>query len=535
MRIGNYFRVALIALVFFALAVIISACGKHGTRVSTLVFTFSVSGTVTEETGEGLAGVMLTLIPGGFSTVTNANGEYSIDGLLNGNYVLTPSLDERTFEPASRDFSVDGRSLTALDFTAIDESLPAWVHTWGGDDFEWSYDVSVDGSGDVYVAGGTASFGPGTGALVVLKYSSSGELLWKKTWGGSDVDCGKGVSVDGNGDVYVAGRTFSFGAGNCDVLLLKYSPNGTLLRQQTWGGSVQDEAQGVSVADDGSIFVTGETASFGAGSFDVFILKYSPDGNLLWKKTWGGTGDDYGMDLCLDDNGNIYLTGYTDSFHPPFDLALLKYSPEGELLWQKTWGGSSTEGGCALAVDGSGSIFVTGSTNSFGEYSPDVILLKYSADGEILWQQTWGGTRNCDWGEGICVDDTGKVYITGVTERFSDNDEDLLLLEYSTGGELLWQGVWGRGEADIGNSIAVDRKGRIYIAGQTYHVSGYWITPAGITSSPDGIDAAPSGVESQAEGTETEPDGIETVPEGVEDEDQDRTDILVMKIDPSDW
>jgi uncharacterized delta-60 repeat protein len=389
--------------------------------------------------------------------------------------------------------------------------------TWGGTNDDYGTRVAVDASGNIYVTGSTLSFGAGWEDVLVLKYSPAGVLVWQKTWGGTDSEWGEGIAVDVSGNIYVTGPTYSFGAGMDDTFLLKYSSAGALLWQKTWGGTGADRGNGVAVDASGNIYVAGYTGSFGAGVDDVLLLKYSPAGALLWQKTWGGTDSDDAFSVAVDASGNIYVTGRTRSFGAgSWDVLLLKYSPAGALLWQKTWGGTDSDDGQRCAVDASGNIYVTGGTRSFGAGMDDAFLLKYSPAGALLWQKTWGGT-DMDYGWSVAVDVSGNICVAGSTASFDAGLDDVLVLKYSSAGALLWQKTWGGTDYDNGNGVAVDASGNICVTGETYDltrilqgVSGTETAPAGTETTPAGTETAPMGTETMPAGTETTPAGSET-------------------------
>src|SRR5215510_3967792 len=114
----------------------------------------------------------------------------------------------------------------------------------------------------------------------------------------------------------------------------------TLSQQSTWGGADLDEADEVAVAPDGSVYLTGTTLSFGAGGRDAFLLKYAPNGSLAWQRTYGTaptpltTGDEFGLGVAAAPDGSAYVTGQFGEGN----LFLTKFDPNGNLLWQQTWG-----------------------------------------------------------------------------------------------------------------------------------------------------------------------------------------------------
>ena len=151
-----------------------------------------------------------------------------------------------------------------------------WNRTWGGSEHDRGHDIAVDNSGNIFITGDTQSFGVGGYDLILLKYNSSGTLLWNITWGGSEHEGGNGLAIDDMGNAFITGSTGSFEEGQ-DVFLLKYDSSGNLLWNKTWGGSDEGYGYGISVDDSGNVFIIGETRSFGAGVYDVLLLKYRDD------------------------------------------------------------------------------------------------------------------------------------------------------------------------------------------------------------------------------------------------------------------
>lgn len=124
----------------------------------------------------------------------------------------------------------------------------------------------------------------------MARYDAGGNLSWVRSWGGTNEDIGLGVVADSNGNVYVAGRTGSYGAGSYDAVLVKFAPDGTYLWAKTYGGAQFDQAHdlGISAADE--IYLAGRTQSYGAGGFDALLVQCDTDGNLVAQRTWGGGG-----------------------------------------------------------------------------------------------------------------------------------------------------------------------------------------------------------------------------------------------------
>jgi hypothetical protein len=234
--------------------------------------------------------------------------------------------------------------------------------------------VAVDSQGSIYCAGWTSSFGAGWYDTLLLKYDSSGTLAWARTWGGSNDDYLCAVAVTPGGNIYCAGYTQCFGAGWWDALLLKYSSSGALVWARTWGGGYSNYLSAVAVDSLGSAYCAGETDSFGAGERDALLLKYDSSGTVAWVRTWGGTELDYLCAVAVDFQGDIYCSGVTDSFGAGWTNALLlKYDSSGTLQWAKTWGGSYRDYLYAAALDSAGNLYAGGRTSSYAGTWQEVI------------------------------------------------------------------------------------------------------------------------------------------------------------------
>ncbi|WP_428662095.1 SBBP repeat-containing protein [Runella sp.] len=228
-----------------------------------------------------------------------------------------------------------------------------------------------------------------------------------------------------------------------------YTPN--MLAIASAGGTSVEQGQSIAVDGSGNVYITGYfsgTAAFGstsktsAGGYDIFVAKYNNSGSLQWVQTAGGTGSDVGYGIAVDGSGNVYITGYffgTATFGSTSktsagisDIFVAKYNTGGTLQWVQTAGGTSTELGYGIAVDGSGNVYITGNfqgTATFGSTlktsagGSDIFVAKYNTNGIFQWVQTAGGT-NEDYGQKIDSDTNGNLYVTGFfndTATFSRN------------------------------------------------------------------------------------------------------------------
>jgi len=315
--------------------------------------------------------------------------------------VTTDSSDNIYVTGATQTFGGEDYDVFLQEFTSSCNLLHNTVQ-WGGEGNDIPRGIAADALGNVYIAGSTDSFSNGRTDIFLLKYTGiDNEFQFSVTWGsGTGNSYGNGVAVDNLGDVYVVGTTTtnSYQAAATDIVLLKYDSSGNLLFKRTWGGQLNNYGTGVAVDNAGNVYVTGYTYSLGPtpGISSVVLLKYDPYGNLLSQKIWGGIENDYAQAVTVDFDGNVYLTGFTKSYSiaPEIPSAfLLKYDPAGNLLFQKIWGGHRGDFGYGIAVDLRENVWVTGYTYSFGANSQgtNFFILKYDISGNLVSQRIYSG------------------------------------------------------------------------------------------------------------------------------------------------
>lgn len=256
-----------------------------------------------------------------------------------------------------------------------------WYRTWGETAYEVGRAVAIDSSDNVYLAGGHDAYWTGSDNMHLVKYDSSGVQLWNRTWGGTEWDRGWGVAVDSSNNVYLAGNTESFGAGPSDMILVKYNSAGVQQWNCTWGGIDSEESFGVSVDSLDNVYLGGYTRSFGAGDIDMVLVKYDSSGVQQWNRTWGGIEYDLGWGVAVDSSNNIYLAGHTSSFGVgSHDMIIVKYDNSGLQQWNRTWGGTDSEVCWGVAAYSSDNVYLVGETMSFGAGGRDMVLVKYGPD-----------------------------------------------------------------------------------------------------------------------------------------------------------
>jgi len=255
-----------------------------------------------------------------------------------------------------------------------------WTKTYGGTNGEEGLAVQQTIDGGYIVAGYTGNFGAGSNDMYLIKTDVNGDTLWTRTYGGGGNDYGYAVQQTTDGGYIVAGYTLSFGAGSSDVYLIKTDANGDTLWTKTYGGGVTDYGYAVRQTTDGGYIVSGSTESFGAGWTDVYLIKTDVNGDTLWTKTYGGGVTDYGYAVEQTIDGGYIVAGLTLSFGAGnFDVYLIKTDVNGDTLWTRTYGGGGSDNSRVVDQTTDGGYIVTGLIFSGGWY--DMYLIKTDSNG----------------------------------------------------------------------------------------------------------------------------------------------------------
>jgi len=369
--------------------------------------------------------------------------------------------------------SVAGDGLQLNDCATI-KYLPngdtAWVRRYdgSGDTRDDAYALAVDGSGNVYVTGISFNEAGTEVDFVTLKYLPDGDTAWVRRYDvpGGGMDYARSIALDASGNVYVTG--YSVGCwGNRDIVTIEYHPDGASGWEARYAGTGNGDDDAFAVALDGSgdVYVTGYTTGFGTYA-DYVTIRYGSEGGA-WR-TYNGPADsssDYGMAMTIDGSGNVYVTGHSEGNGTNRDWATIKYLPDGDTAWVRKYNGPENLGDepSAIAADNSGNVYVTGFSEGSGTGS-DYATIKYLPDGDTAWVRRYNGPGNGgDAAVAIAIDGSGNVYVTGCSES------DFATIKYLANGDSGWVMTYDgpAGATDIPQDIAVDDSGNVYVTGMS--------------------------------------------------------------------
>lgn len=345
--------------------------------------------------------------------------------------------------------------------------------------------------------------------------------IWAKPAGGTGFEWIQGSCTDINGNVFITGifssPTITFGnfilnnTGNGDIFIVKYDAGGNALWANAISVAINSWTYNCATDPNGNLFVTGFFSSpsitFGnivltnnsiAPYGDMFIVKYDPNGNVLWAKSAGGAYDEDGLGCTTDLNGNVFITGnfgsHTIAFGTStltntgnsintYDVFIVKYDGNGNLKWAKSVGGTETEAIQSCSADANGNVLITGGFSSANltigttvltnlyqgipPYVEDMFIAKYDANGNELWAKSAGET-GYDLGSDCATDASGNTIVTGsfrspaitfgntvlTNPDTSGNTSDVFIVKYDFNGNVMWAKSAGGSQMDEGQTCA---------------------------------------------------------------------------------
>ncbi|MBN4051323.1 gliding motility-associated C-terminal domain-containing protein [bacterium AH-315-M05] len=313
-----------------------------------------------------------------------------------------------------------------------------WFKTYGGVNSDGGMCIQQTPGGG-YIVTGLLDMGAGGYDNFLMKIDANGNVLWTKNYGGAGDDRGLYLQQTSDGGYIVAGNTTSFGAGGWDAYVIKADANGDTLWTRTFGGTGEDHSCYVEQTSDGGYFVTGNTGSFGAGGQDVWLLKLDSSGTLLWANTYGGTGTEgqhWDTKGQITPDGGFIISSHTTSFGAGLaDVWLIRTDSTGNVLWSKTYGGADNDLSRFMRQTTDQGFIIGGETWSFGSGGRDVYLIKTDSIGNLEWSRTFGGTGD-DKAMGIQQANDGGYVLSGNTGSFGAIVFDVYILKTDTNGNI---------------------------------------------------------------------------------------------------
>jgi hypothetical protein len=314
--------------------------------------------------------------------------------------------------------------------------------------YEWKYDnagrsVQQTTDGGYIITGYTRISDRSNYNALLIKTKSDGNVEWKKNFGGADEDRGMDSLQTSDGGYIIAGYTKSKGNGNEDVWIIKTDSKGETIWDRTFGGPNDDRGLSVDKTRDGGYIISGTTASFGAGNYDVWLIKTDSRGNKIWDKTFGGQGSDGGVSIqTLEDDGYI-LTGWTEHTNiADRNVFLIKTDSNGNQIWEKSFGELGNCEGNSIRQTTDGGYIIAGGIEVGTDKKMDALLIKTDSEGKIVWNNIFGGEGRDEGYFAFQTIDEGYIII-GDNSTTALNKCKIALIKTNSMGEESWNKTFG--------------------------------------------------------------------------------------------
>ncbi len=352
--------------------------------------------------------------------------------------------------------------------------------TFGGTGTDKAFDVIARSGGGFYVSGYTASkqhrvSEKSDGWIVAL--DSTGEVIWERAYGGEGEEIVDRLLELPGGDILGVGATKTDSAGEEDVWVVRISDTGELIWEHRFGGAKDDRGFGASLLPDGTIIIAAHTESKGAGQRDIWLVQIDSDGEIAWDRTYGTEEDERIHEYQATTDGGFLLAGSTKSpENGSDDLWIIKADRFGEVLWERTYGGPGADF-AYMQLGANGMIGFAGYSQTEDPKGDGWVML-LDEHGDLLWEKFFGGPHKDDL-ESMIATASGSWIVFGYTEGNAEGATDGWVFEIDSRGNVLWDRRLHRGDDEKFYNAVIDTDGGIVLAGysSTPHdpKPDYWV------------------------------------------------------------
>ncbi|OYU83388.1 MAG: hypothetical protein CFE24_11605 [Flavobacterium sp. BFFFF2] len=390
------------------------------------------------------------------------------------------------------------KNAVALKYSSA--GLVQWTKTVDaeGDNSDKPNSLALDASGNVLVAGSVVEYGTDKN-FALQKINATGNTAWVRTINGTSVgsaDAALGVVTDAAGNIYLAGYTHNKGTSS-DYTVAKYDTAGTLIWSANYDFITEtDRALAIALDATNNVYVTGRSDSDASNTItndDIATLKYSTTGTVLWTKRYNGTGNgtDTGRVIKVSASGNVYVAGRTWN-GTNFDVIVIKYNSAGAQQWAYIYNSTGNEEAFFMEIDASENVYVLGNADNAAA-NTDLLTLKINSAGVQQWVKKYDSSF-ADISDAIKIDSLGNCIIGGTVDTDSQSttlNNDMIVIKYDSAGNQSWLYTYnGTSNADdFINDLAIDSSNSIYVTGATngptnYDYATFKLTAAGTASNP---------------------------------------------------
>jgi len=343
-----------------------------------------------------------------------------------------------------------------------------WQTIYGGDEDDIAYGIVALEDGDSAIVGTCKSFGAKRTDICVTRMTAKGEMKWRLWIGGKKKDEGKAISRSADGSILVLGQSNSFSENyDYDLHIAKISLEGKLVWEKSIGGKRDEFAGGIAGTNDGGVLVVGSSESYGEGDKNIYIAKLDKNGKLISAHTTGGIKDDVATALTRTRDDKFVMVGYREIERAgDADFFVMKMDENGKKIWVQTYGGEyeDTLDGVTAAVDGG--IVAIGKTRSYGSEQSDLTVMKYDAEGKLIWHKIYG-FKYYEYGNAVATTRDGGFILAGGTNTLGKGNHSAYILALDKAGELIWSHVYGDERKDVAHGVARMSDGSVIVVGES--------------------------------------------------------------------
>lgn len=370
--------------------------------------------------------------------------------------------------------STTGDDYSTIKYNSAGAQLWERRYDGPGHSTDIAYQIKVDASGNVYVTGSSRSGTTSdTEDFASIKYNSAGVLQWVSRYNGpgNSYDASYNIAVDSFGNVYVTGLSTGNGTGT-DYTTIKYNSSGdsSWVKRYNGPGNSIDNSYRIAVSDSGNVYVTGYSRSgSGPGTEDCTTIKYNSAGNQQWVQRFNNGANEIGISIAVDGLDNVYVAGFAWNGFSYIDCLTIKYNSSGVQQWINLLVENGTSVLHSLAVDASGNVYATGYSGA-GGINDDYVTVKYNSAGTSQWVKYYNGPGNgADTAYSLAVDGSGNVYVTGSSSGIGPGT-DFATIKYNSSGVQQWISRYNGSTGDsndVARSLALDGSGNVYVTGSS--------------------------------------------------------------------
>ncbi len=389
----------------------------------------------------------------------------------------------------------DDWDMYAVRLTASGDTL--WTHDYGITDYyEEARDVCPSGDGGFMLAGNTNAYTPTWADMYLMKINANGDTAWSEHYGGLYAEVAYSICPTGEGGFLLTGKTDSFIPPGGGLYLVRVDASGGVIWSFAYGGESGIAYDAVATLDGGFVVVGYLwTASNGE---DAYIFKVNSAGEMVWNLQCGGSEDDFATAICPAGDGGYMVAGYTGSFGAgSWDVYLIKVDASGDTVWTRTYGGTSFEEAWGVIPSNDGNYLLAGHTGQTTTTYTDMLLVKLDPAGNQLWWKTYGGD-NEDQAAALCASDDGHYYLAGRSISFTWPYLDAYVVKVDGTASAVEPGLPRPGSSSFNlypchpnpfnpsTVISFELRAASFVTLEVFDVNGRMVSGSGTTPTTDG-------------------------------------------------